>query len=66
MQRSAEKGDVAADRLSAGKPADRLIDHRLERWRQTDLRLGSPLIDQRLDIGFGKDAAARGDRSRLP
>ena len=30
MKRTSEKGNVAADRLTAGKPADRLIDHRLE------------------------------------
>ena len=51
---------MSADRLSAGKPADRLIDNCLkDRCRQ--IRFGSTLIDQRLDIGFGKYTTACGD-----
>ena len=51
---------MSADRFSTGKPADRLIDNCLkDRGRQ--IRFGSPLIDQRLDIGFGKYAAACGN-----
>ena len=60
MERTSEKSDVAADRLSAGKAGDRLIDYRLENGRGK-IFLGRALVDQRLDIRLGKYAAARRD-----
>lgn len=53
MQRSAQKGDVAADRLAAGKARDRLIYNGLED-RSSQVFLRRTFIDQGLDIGLGK------------
>ena len=61
VQRSAEKGDMAADRLAAGETGDRLVHNRLKDGGGKVFSGGS-LVDQRLDIGLGKDTAARGDR----
>ena len=60
VERASQKGDVTADRLAAGKSADGLVDNSLED-RGGKVLLGSPLVDQRLDVGFGKNAAARSD-----
>ena len=60
MQRSAEERDVAADRLAAGKARDGLVDDCLKDGCGK-VRLGRPLVDERLDIRLGKHAAARGD-----
>ena len=61
VQRAAEESDMAADRLAAGKTGDGLVDDRLEDGGGQVL-LGRALVDQRLDIRLGKNAAARGDR----
>ena len=61
MKRTAEEGNMAADRFTAGKAADRLVDHRLENGGG-QIFSGSTLVDQRLDIRLGKNAAAGGDR----
>ena len=58
MQRAAEKDHMAADRLSAGKTGDRLVDDGLENGSRK-VFFCRTLIDQRLDIGLRKYAAAR-------
>ncbi len=57
MQRTPQESDMAADGFAAGEPGNGLVDHRLEN-RGRKVFLGSPLIDERLDVGFGEDAAA--------
>ncbi len=57
VQRTAQEGHMAPNGLTAGKAGDGLIHHRLENGG-SQVRLGGALVDQRLDIGFGKDAAA--------
>ena len=52
---------MSADRLAAGKSADRLIDHCLED-RSSKVFSGRTFVDQRLDIRLCKHAAARSDR----
>ena len=44
---------MTADRFTAGKTGDRLVDNRLEN-RGGKIFLCSTVVDQRLDIGFGK------------
>ncbi len=61
MERSAEESDVAADRLAAGKSADGLVDYCLED-RSRQILLGGALVDQGLNVGLGKNAAACGNR----
>ena len=51
---------MAVDRLSAGKAAYGLVDDSLEN-RSSQIFPRSAFVDQRLDIGFGKYAAARCD-----
>ena len=60
MQRAAEKGDVAADRTAAGEPGDGLVDHGL---KDGGGKIGGrrALVDERLDVGLGEDAAAGRD-----
>ena len=60
MERSAEECHMSADRLAAGQSADGLVDHRLEDGRR-QVFFGRAVVDQRLDIGFGKYTAARRD-----
>ena len=60
MQRAAEKSDVAADRPAAGKAGDGLVDHGLKDGGGKIGRRGA-LVDERLNIGFGEDAAAGRD-----
>ena len=62
VQRSAEERDVAADRLAAGKARDGLVDDCLKDG-YGKVRLGRPLVDERLDIRFSENAAA--GRNRL-
>ena len=61
MKRTAEKCDIAADRLSTGKTADRLVDNRLKNG-SGQILLRSTLIDQRLDISLCKYTASGCDR----
>ena len=61
MQRAAEEGDVAADGTAACEAGDGLHDDGLEDGGGNVFLLRS-LVEQRLNIGLGKDAAARGDR----
>ncbi len=61
VQGAAEEDDLAADRVPAGKPGDGLGGDRLED-RGGDVLVGGALVEQRLHIGLGEDAAARGDR----
>ena len=52
---------MTADRLTAGKSADRLVYDCLED-RSGQVFFGRSFIDQRLDIRFGKYAAASRNR----
>ena len=64
VQRTAEEGDVAAYRTALREVADGLVDDSLEN-RQSDVGLLGAIVHQGLDIGLGKDAAARSDRVDL-
>jgi len=44
VKRTSEKGNMTADRLTAGKTADRLIDHCLENGGR-EILSGSTLVD---------------------
>ena len=61
MQGAAQESDMAPDGFAAGQSADGLVDDRLENGGGQILS-GGPVIDQGLDIGFGKYAAAGRDR----
>ncbi len=61
MQRSAEEGDMAADRLAAGESGDGLVTDGLKDG-SGQILLRRSLVDQRLDVRLGKDAAAGRDR----
>ena len=52
---------MSADRFTAGKSTDRLVDNRLEDGCRKILA-GCTFIDQRLDIGFGKYTTSCSDR----
>ncbi len=60
MQGAAQESHMTADRLAAGQTTDGLIDDSLEDGYGQVL-LGGTLIDQGLDIRFGKNAAAGRD-----
>ena len=60
VQRAAEERHVPPNRLATGQPADGLVDDGLENGGGQVLP-GGPVINQGLYVGFGKDAAARGD-----
>ena len=60
VQRTAQEGHVAPDGLSLGQTGDGLIHHRLENGG-CQILPGSALVDERLNVGFGKYAAAGGD-----
>ena len=53
MQRTAKKCDMTADRFSAGKTTDGLVDNCLEN-RSRQVFFGSTVVDQRLNVRFGK------------
>ena len=57
---TAQKSDVAADGLAAGQTADGLVDDGLKD-RGGDIFFCGALIEQRLNIGFGENAAAGSD-----
>ena len=65
VQGAAQEGHMAPDGLAAGQTADGLVDDRLEDGGGQVL-LGGALIDQGLNIGLGKDAAAGRDRVQGP
>ena len=60
LQRAAQEGDVAADRTAARQARDSLGHDGLEDGGGHVLGAGT-LVEQRLDVGLGKDAAAAGD-----
>ena len=60
MQRTAQKGNMSTDRLTAGKTGNGLIYHRLKNGGGQIL-LGSAFVDKGLDICFGKYTAAGGN-----
>ena len=61
MKRAAQKCHMSADRFTACKSGDSLIDYCLEN-RCGKVFLGGTVIDQRLDVCFGKNTAAGSDR----
>ena len=61
VKRTSEKCDVSADRLSLSKAGDGLNDHGLKNGGGKIFLAGS-VIDERLNVGFGKNSAPRGDR----
>ncbi len=60
LQRAAQEGDVAADGTAARQARDSLGHNGLEDGSGHVLGAGA-LVEQRLDVGLGKDAAAAGD-----
>ena len=60
LERAAEERDVAADGVAAGEAGDRLVGDGLEDGG-SDVLAGGALVEQGLDVGLGKDAAAAGD-----
>ena len=60
LQRAAQEGDVAADGTAARQARDGLGHDGLEDGGGHVLGAGA-LVEQRLDVGLGKDAAAAGD-----
>ena len=60
LQRAAQEGDVAADGTAARQTRDGLGHDSLEDGSGHVLGAGA-LVEQRLDVGLGKDAAAAGD-----
>ena len=60
-KRSPQKSHIAPDYTSARQAADGLIDDGLKD-RDRQILVSSSFVDQRLDIRFGEDAAAGGDR----
>jgi len=61
MKRSSKKSDVSPDGFSTGKTTDGLVYYSLKN-RGGKIFLGCAIVDQRLDIRFGKYAAAGGNR----
>ncbi len=61
VKRTAEKCNMTADRFSAGKTGDGLVYNCLEN-RSGQILLGCTVVDQRLDVSFGKYTAAGCDR----
>ena len=60
MKRAAQESHMSADRFTAGQAADGLVYHRLENGGG-QVFFCRALVDQGLDIGLGKNAAAGGD-----
>ena len=60
VEGAAQEGHAAPDGLAAGQARDGLVHHGLENGGG-QVRLGGALVDQGLDVGLGKDAAAGGD-----
>ena len=58
LQRAAEKRDVAADRVTTGQARDSLICNGLEDG-SSDVGRSGTLVEQRLNVGLSKNAAAR-------
>ncbi len=61
MKRPSQKGHMPPDWFSAGKTADRLVYHRLKDGSGEILLCGA-LVDQGLNVRFGKYAAPGGNR----
>ena len=58
LQRSAEKRDVAADRVTTSQARNGLVCNGLEDGSR-DVGRSSALVEQRLNVGLSKNAAAR-------
>ena len=61
MKRSAQKSNASPYGLAAGQARNGLIDHGLE-YRSGKIGLSRSLVNQGLDIRFGKNSAAGGNR----
>ena len=59
MKGASQESNMPPDRLPAGQSADGLIHHRLEN-RCRKVFLGSPFVNERLDVGLGKYTASGG------
>ena len=59
MKRAAQKGDMSADWLTAGKSAYRLVDHSLKNG-SGEILFGGSFINKGLNVGFGKYTASGG------
>ena len=64
VQRAAQEGNGAPDGLSAGKAGNGLIHHCLKNGGGK-IGPGGALVDEGLNVGFGKYAAAGGDGVHL-
>ena len=60
MEWAAQKGDGSPNGFAAGKAGNRLVYHRLKN-RGGKVGFCGTFVDQRLDVGFGKDSASGGD-----
>ena len=60
VQRSPQERNAAPDGLAAGKAGDGLVDHGLKNG-SGQVGGGRALVDERLNVGFRKHAAAGGD-----
>ena len=58
LQRAAEKRDVAADRVTTGQARDGLVCNGLEDG-SSDVGRSGAFVEQRLNVGLSKNAAAR-------
>ena len=65
VQRAAQKGHAPPDGLAAGQAGNGLLHHSLKDGGR-QIGLGSPLVDEGLDVGLGKHAAPGGDGINLP
>ena len=61
VKRASEKRDMSANRLSLSKAGDGLNDHGLKDGSRQILLAGS-VVDERLNVGFGKHSAPCGNR----
>ena len=64
MQGAAQKGHLAPDGFAAGQARNGLVHHGLENGG-CQVSAAGALVDQGLNVGFGKDAAAGGDGVNL-
>ena len=60
MQRTAQEGYVPADGLALRQAGDGLNNHGLKDGR-SQILLARTIVDERLNVGLGEHAAARGN-----
>ena len=61
VKRTAQKSNVALNLMAGCKTCDRLVDDSLKN-RGSEVFLTRAIVDQRLNVSLGKNAAARGNR----